>query len=86
MVSSRGWTLLAITACGGTASGCQDSGSHSRARMKDFMQWKKICSISTSRASTGRCPLTIIWSKKGASRISRARPLMRNVSFRPGTR
>ncbi len=50
------------------------------------MQWKKICSISTTIASWGRCPLTIISSKNGASRISRARPLMRSVSLRPGTR
>ena len=37
-------------------------------------------------ASRGRCPLTTMSSKNGASLTSRARPLTRSVSVRPGTR
>ena len=48
-------------------------------------QWWKICSISTTRASSGRCPLTTRSSRNGASRTRRARPLTRSVSTRPGT-
>jgi hypothetical protein len=54
--------------------------------MNAFAQWKKICSMWTTMAMCGRWPLTTISSKYGASRTSRARPLTRKVSPRPGTK
>src|ERR1700683_5539908 len=52
--------------------------------MKALAQWKKIWSISMSSARIGRFPRTTISSKNGASRSTRARPLIRSVSLRPG--
>ena len=56
-----------MTARLGTASGFQVSGFHSDDRRNAFEQWKKICSTSTSRITTGLWPLTTIWSAYGAS-------------------
>ena len=82
-----GSTSLAITARRGTlASGSQVSGFQIPERRNAFAQWKKMSSISTTTASSGRCPLTTISSKNGASLTSRARPLIRRVSPRPGIR
>ena len=61
-----------------------DDGSHSADRRNAFWQCEKTCSISITIASTGRLPFTARSSKYGASRTSRARPLIRSVSFRPG--
>ena len=85
-VSGVSWTSFTIVACGGRTSGCHVSGRHIFDRMNALAQWKKMVSMSMTRASRGRFPFTIISSKNGASRSSRARPLMRSVSVRPGTR
>ncbi|WRL63427.1 serine hydrolase domain-containing protein [Blastococcus brunescens] len=44
------------------------------------------CSISTTIASTGRCPSTTIRSSSPVAVVSRARPLIRSVPVRPGNR
>ena len=74
-----------MTARVGRSPESQLAGSHSWERRNAFWQWWKICSISTTSASTGRWPFTTMSSKNGASLTSRARPLIRSVSPRPGT-
>nr|WP_228680940.1 hypothetical protein [Actinopolyspora erythraea] len=54
--------------------------------MNALAQWWKTCSVSTTSASVGRCPLAAMRSKNGARRTIRARPLIRSVSPRPGSR
>ena len=85
-VSSGRSSRWASTARRGTRVGSHVSGPRARERMNDFEQWWKTSSMSTTSASSGRCPRTTISSKNGASETRRARPLIRSVSPRPGMR